>query len=334
MPGQRLVFDRNPRYFRKAPDGGALPYLDHLTVEILPDQNAELLRLEAGQIDMTETAIAPEAYAPLKRAADAGRVTLYDLGVGLVPNSLWFNLEAGRVRRRSARRLAAARRAAPGHLARGRSQALRRHGVPRRGRARSTARSRAANKKWYWPGCRRRRTIPQRRRQMLASIGLTDRNGDGMLEDARNTPARFTLLTQKGRPELERGAAVIRDELKKIGVIVDVVSLEASALIDRFANTKKYDAVYLTAEHDRYGPGDQSGLLVQLRQRAPVEHGAEDAGHRLGAAHRRADGQADRRARRRRAQAAVRRSAAACSPSTRRSSISPRRASTSPCRRA
>ena len=57
-------------------------------------------------------------------------------------------------------------------------------------------------------------------------------------------PARFTLLTQRGRPELERGAAVVRDELKKIGVVVDVVSLEASALIDRFANTGKYDAVY------------------------------------------------------------------------------------------
>ena len=74
--GQRLVFDRNPHYFRKAPDGATLPYLDQLTVEIVPDQNAELLRLEAGQIDMTMSEMAPEAYAPLKRAADEGRVKL------------------------------------------------------------------------------------------------------------------------------------------------------------------------------------------------------------------------------------------------------------------
>ena len=73
VPGQRLVLNRNPRYFRKAADGAQLPYLDGVTIEIVPDQNAELLRLEAGQLDMMTSEIAPEAYAALKRAADDGR---------------------------------------------------------------------------------------------------------------------------------------------------------------------------------------------------------------------------------------------------------------------
>ena len=136
VPGQRVVFDRNPRYFRKAPDGGALPYLDRLTIEIVPDQNAELLRLEAGQIDTPSTEIAPESYAPLKRAADAGRIQLFDLGVGLDPPALWFNLKPGafagdpraawlqRDELRQAISLAVDR------------QALRRHGLPGRGCAR------------------------------------------------------------------------------------------------------------------------------------------------------------------------------------------------------
>jgi peptide/nickel transport system substrate-binding protein len=93
--GQRLIFDRNPHYFRKAGDGATLPYLDHVQIEIVPDQNAELLRLEAGQIDMTMSEVAPEAYAPLKRAADEGRVKLADLGPGYDANSLWFNLKPG-----------------------------------------------------------------------------------------------------------------------------------------------------------------------------------------------------------------------------------------------
>jgi peptide/nickel transport system substrate-binding protein len=67
-----------------------------------------------------------------------------------------------------------------------------------------------------------------------------------MLEDAGGRPARFTLLTQKGRPNLERSVAVIRDELKKIGVTVDVVTLEGLALIERFARTRQYEAVYFT----------------------------------------------------------------------------------------
>src|SRR5262249_58665108 len=88
-------FDRNPRYYRKASDGTALPYLDRITVEIIPDQNAELLQLEGGQIDSMTSEIAPEAYASLKRAADAGRVKLLDLGVSYNANALWFNLKPG-----------------------------------------------------------------------------------------------------------------------------------------------------------------------------------------------------------------------------------------------
>ena len=48
-PGQRLTFVRNPRYWRKAGDGTALPYLDEVVLEIVPDQSAELVRLQSGQ---------------------------------------------------------------------------------------------------------------------------------------------------------------------------------------------------------------------------------------------------------------------------------------------
>ena len=78
---------------------------------------------------------------------------------------------------------------------------------------------------------------------LLASIGLTDKNGDGVLRDAHGQPARFTLLTQKGNTALERGAAVIRDELKKVGLTVDVVALDPKAVFERFS-TAKYDAMY------------------------------------------------------------------------------------------
>ncbi len=72
-----------------------MPYLDRIVVEIVSDQNAELLRLEAGQLDMTNGEIPAESYATLKRAADEGRVKLFDLGVALEPDSFWFNLKPG-----------------------------------------------------------------------------------------------------------------------------------------------------------------------------------------------------------------------------------------------
>ena len=252
VPGQRVVFARNPRYFGKAPDGASLPYLDRLVIEIIPDQNAELLRLESGQLDMMTSEISPDAYAPLKRAADQGRVKLLDLGVSRNADGLWFNLKPGA--------LAGDARAAwlqRDELRRAISMAVDRKvfadtvffgaGVPVYGP------ETPANKNWYWAAIPQTPHDPAGAKRLLASIGLTDR-GDGVLKDARNQPARFTLLTQKGRPNLERGAAVIRDELKKIGVTVDVVMLDAQAVIQAFL-TAKYDAVYFNADKSDLDPG-------------------------------------------------------------------------------
>ncbi len=95
VPGQRTVFARNPKYFRKDAAGAPLPYLDRVIVEVVPDQNAQLLQLDAGSLDMTGSEVRPEDYAPLKRAADAGRVQLLDLGVASDPDSFWINLRPG-----------------------------------------------------------------------------------------------------------------------------------------------------------------------------------------------------------------------------------------------
>ena len=253
VPGQRLVFERNPHYFGRAADGTALPYLDRLVVDVIPDQSAELLRLESGQLDMMTSEISPDAYAPLKRAADQGRVKLLDLGVSHNADGLWFNLKPGA--------FAADPRGGwlqRDELRRAISMAVNRKvfadtvflgaGVPVFGA------ETPANKKWYWTGISETPHDPAGATRVLASIGLSDRNGDGTLEDGRNQPARFTLLTQQGRPNLERAAAVIRDELKKIGVTVDVVTLEGATVIDRFLNAR-YDAVYFNADKTDLDPG-------------------------------------------------------------------------------
>ena len=251
QPGQRLVFARNPRYWRKDASGAALPYLDRLTLEIVPDQNAELLRLQTGQLDFTQSEIRAEDYATLKRIADTGRLVLHDLGVGLDPDSFWLNLDpaskASDPRRPWLRRV---------ELRRAISHAVDRKAfvdtvflgaaVPVYGPVT------AANLRWYVADLPRFDYEPSAARQLLESLGLKDRDGDGTLEDAAGLPARFALVTQKGNSALERGAAVIRDDLAKVGLKVDVVPLEVGALIDRLERGD-YEAVYfrfLTTDFD------------------------------------------------------------------------------------
>jgi peptide/nickel transport system substrate-binding protein len=252
QPGQRLVFARNARYWRKDPAGTQLPYLDRLTLEITPDQNAELIRLQAGQADLTQSEIRPDDYAALKREAAAGKLRLADAGLAFDADAFWFNLKPG----------AKAHDGRP-WLARVELRRAVSHAVNRRAFADEVFLGAAepqwgpispANKTWFAPeGAIEREAYDMgRARVLLAGLGLRDTNGDGMLEDAAGAPVRFSLITQKGNTALEKGAAFIRDELKKVGLAVDVVPLEVGALVDRMTKGD-YDALYfrfLTSDSD------------------------------------------------------------------------------------
>jgi peptide/nickel transport system substrate-binding protein len=251
-PGQRLVLARNPHYWRKASDGTPLPYLDRIVVDIVSDQNAELLRLAAGQLDVTNGEIPSESYAMVKRAADEGKLRIFDLGIAAETDSFWFNLKPGafagdpralwlqRDELRRAISLAVDRKAFADTVFLGAGEPVYGPETP-------------ANQKWYWTGTPKTPHDPAAAKALLATIGLTDRNGDGLLEDASGKPARFSILVQKGRPRHERGAAVLRDDLHKIGITVDVVALDATALFDRIGHAN-YDSIFFRASKTDLDP--------------------------------------------------------------------------------
>ena len=93
VSGQRLVLGRNQHYWLHDEQGVRLPYLDRIVLEIVPDQNVEVLRLETGEVDFISSELRPEDYPAIKREADEGRLRLFDLGPGLDPDFLWFNLK-------------------------------------------------------------------------------------------------------------------------------------------------------------------------------------------------------------------------------------------------
>jgi peptide/nickel transport system substrate-binding protein len=244
QPGQRLVFSRNPHFWLKDPSGAPLPSLDRLILEVVPDQNAELLQLESGQLDMTTDAVRPEDYRSLKRAADAGRLKLEDLGVGLNADSLWFNLNQ-------------ASKASDPRAAWLQSEDFRRaisFGVDRHQFADTVYLGEGVpvygpvspgNHTWYWSGTPETPYDPARARSLLAGLGLHAGPDGTALVDKAGRPVRFTLLTVKGNTALERGASVIHDALAKLGVTVDVVGLDVGGLVQRFTSNN-YDAVYFS----------------------------------------------------------------------------------------
>ncbi len=52
--GQVMNLKRNPYYWEKAPDGGALPYVDEIEFPIIPDDATRLLKVKSGEVHGTE----------------------------------------------------------------------------------------------------------------------------------------------------------------------------------------------------------------------------------------------------------------------------------------
>ena len=237
-PGQQLVFDRNPYHWRWTGERAA-PRVKHVVLDVVPDQEAESLALEAGTIDFTQGEIRPSDFGGLKRAIDRGRVTLTDLGVGLDGDLFWINLTA-----------AAAKDPRHRWLQHPDFRRVVSHSIDRQAFVDAVYMGAAVpaysvispgNREWYVHAPTPPYDLGAAKR-LLASLKLTALDGD-VLRDTDGTPVHFSLLTQKGNSSLERGAFVIRESLARVGVRVDVVALEVGTLM-QYVAAGNYDAAY------------------------------------------------------------------------------------------
>ena len=241
VAGQRLVFTRNPHYWRRTPEGSELPYLETLRVEIIPDQNAEALRLESGATDLMSNAdIRPDDYARFKRLADQGRLKLLDAGVGLDPNVLWFNLKPGTAADRKP------------WLRRSEFRQALSYGVDREAIANTVYLGAAVPVSspvtprfgpWYSTDVPTYPHDPARARRLLATIGMTDKNGDGQLEDESGAPVRFSVLVQKDATIRERTVSLLQEQLRRLGIAIDVVGMDLGSIGKRWM-TGEYDSIF------------------------------------------------------------------------------------------
>lgn len=241
-PGQRLTFNRNPHYWRRADDGQPLPYLDRLVLEIVPDQNGELLALQSGRLDITQQQLRAEDYASAREMERNQQLRLQEVGVSPDPDVFFFNLrpEAWAKDPR-----------APWMLTDTFRQALN-HAIDREAYANTVFLGAAVpvhgpvspgNKTWFWPDLPRYAFDRDKASALLAGLGLANRDEDAFLEDAGGREARFTLIIFKGSASLERGAQVLKESWERIGVAVDVVPLDPGALIERMLGGK-FEAIF------------------------------------------------------------------------------------------
>jgi peptide/nickel transport system substrate-binding protein len=241
-PGERLVYERNPHYWRKDARGVQLPYLDRLTFEIVPAES-EIVRLQSGELDFLQDTVRPSDLETLRPLEREGRLQIQELGVTPNADALVFNL-------RPEKWSADARGA---WFARKEFRQALSHAVDREAFANTVFLGAAVpihgpitpgNTRWFWPSIPRYEHSLDKARALLQGIGLSNRDADEWLEDAHGNDARFSALVFSTNPAMQRGAAVLKDDFRKVGVQLDVVVLETNTVRTRVV-TGDFDAAFV-----------------------------------------------------------------------------------------
>ena len=105
---------------------------------------------------------------------------------------------------------------------------------------------------------------------------------NGTLNDKDGNAVEFSIITNAGNKQRERMATMIQEDLQKIGIKVNVVTLDFPSLIERMTQTFNYEAILLGLRN--VGPRSQRAdeHLAEFLGQSPVEPLREGAGNRMG----------------------------------------------------
>lgn len=248
-PGEATVLERNPHYWRVDENGQRLPYLDEVIFVPVQDYNAALLKFTTGESDLLDP-VRPEDVSLLTDDQEKNGFRLQDLGADVATNFLWFNLNPGKNER--GRPHVAPHKRAWFEDARFRRAVS--HAIDRAGLVKSVLQGigneqyepmTIANKRWYYPDMPRFKYDPARAKALLDEMGLVDRNGDGVREDAQGRKVEFTLYTNSENTIRKGLATVVQDNLRQVGVSCTPNPIEFNTMISHIRNDYEYEACLL-----------------------------------------------------------------------------------------
>ncbi|MBT4484343.1 MAG: hypothetical protein HOC71_11785, partial [Candidatus Latescibacteria bacterium] len=185
--GVKTVLRRNPSYWRIDREGNLLPYLDRIIYVTVRSTETNMLMFQTGDLDMT--GISKLSDVPIiERDADTHDYKVANLGSGMGQNMFWFNLSPGK--NESGKSYVAPHKLKWFSDVRWRKAMA--SAVDREGISKTVFGGLAepqygpetpANKFWYNPDTMKYGYNLEKSGAYLDSMGLIDRDGDGIRED-------------------------------------------------------------------------------------------------------------------------------------------------------
>ena len=254
-PGSYVYLRKNPNYWKRDPAGRQLPYIDAVKLEIQSNRDIELLRFTRGEIHLINSLDA-DYYDRLSTSSPA---MVQDAGASLDSEQMWFNqvstapIPAYKLRWFASRNF---RRAV--------SAAINRDDlckVAYSGHARpAVGPVSPANRFWFDSHLRPIQFDPQAALQLLQQDGF--QFSAGKLHDRDGQAVEFSIVTNAGNRVRERMATMIQQDLRAIGITVNVVTLDFPSLIQRITQDFTYEAVLLGLVNDELDPNGQMNVWL------------------------------------------------------------------------
>jgi peptide/nickel transport system substrate-binding protein len=244
-PGQRVVFQRNPYYWRKDSQGNQLPYIERVVWQIIESTDTSVLQFRSGGLDSIE--VLPENFSLLKREEKRGRFTVYNGGPRFTQTFISFNLNKGR--RESGKYVVDPMKSRWFNTLEFR-QAIA-HAIDRQTMLNNAFRgvgmiqnSPIFPQSPYYlspeQGLKTYEYNQDKARELLLNAGFKY-NAKGQLIDAEGNRVRFSLITNaENRTRVAMGAQ-IRQDLSRIGIQVDFNPMNFNTLVDRLSNSLDWE---------------------------------------------------------------------------------------------
>lgn len=247
-PGQRVVFQRNPYYWRKDTTGDAQPYIERVVWQVVESTDAALAQFRSGGLDII--GVSPDYFSLMKQEEGRGEFTIYNGGPASGTTYISFNLNQGKRNGKSFVDPIKSRWFNTVEFRQAVAYAIDR---PRmlnnifRGLGELQHSPISVQSPFYLSPEAGLPTYDyniDQAKQLLLSAGFKYSDA-GALLDADGNPVRFTLITNSGNKIREAMGAQIKTDLSRIGIQVDFTPIAFNTVVGKLSSSLDWEACLL-----------------------------------------------------------------------------------------
>ncbi len=265
VPGRRTVLRHNPYYWRVDREGVRLPYLNQVTIHYIRDRSNQVLRFQAGELDLLDTQLRPDDYLQIQKVVD--RIQTFNAGPSASLVFCWFNENPGISPASGKPYLSEEKKSwfLDLNFRQAVSHAISREAIVQNvflGLARPAwSLIPESIPAWHAADLPKYDQDPGLARDLLRRSGFSWR-AEGEREQLVDPSGRRVSFTISVRSDdfWTKIAAVMQQDLEKIGMEVGILPEEFGSLVNRIEKSREYDAALLSFEIP-YDPVDHSWLL-------------------------------------------------------------------------